>query len=488
MLERLFLFYWSIFLLLVLVSAVPDGPGMNGANPAFGKVTFELGSCFLGNDDETFVYLKTDGEKFMTFSEYRNYDGYCDTQTMRYVTYDTHTDLTGKLERIQLQSVPNHCTCAGKLTRKFQNAAEDVYCFSKAHVLCNNGEFVSILAQPTEESSKWFLFFAMKTGDNDLDERSGYNEISGNLKTLTSGKYCDTDSLGMFETITWLNSDLSKNENPFSSWTCTDDQDPNSSCSLEDYDYGSCPEPTFNDPAASSSDSSVSSSSSSQQTETCKGTPPRCGSFFNKETCNPLQGCSWILGFGGTMGNYGYYTPTGCYGTPQPCSQFHDSEAACIRQGCTYESSRKNKNGGGMSKGGKIALAVVGGVVLVVAVVCMVVAIVVYRRRRRSHPQSTTPKTLAEDDVEAQAPGMSMSTKYAVEQSPHQDDRLLEASGISAMEPVQHKPKKSKKKPHDKKKVKKKHNTKDQSTDGLNSSPKARKKSKKKKEEESDIF
>ena len=124
--------------------------GANGAIPAFGKMTFSLGSCDLGvgSDAEfsSFVQLRKNGGRFLWFNYYYEETGRCnDEKKFCYVNFSYDDNLDGKVRSIRVDTIKDHCTCAGSLSHEYGQDArfDDESCFSKAHVLCNDGNIVS---------------------------------------------------------------------------------------------------------------------------------------------------------------------------------------------------------------------------------------------------------------------------------------------------------------------------------------------------------
>ena len=188
--------------------------GANGAIPAFGKMTFSLGSCDLGvgSDAEfsSFVQLRKNGGRFLWFNYYYEETGGCnDEKKFCYVNFSYDDNLDGKVRSIRVDTIKDHCTCAGSLSHEYGQDArfDDESCFSKAHVLCNDGNIVSMVSQSTKNPSKYSLFYSTKTPDEDLNEKSGHNQMSQDFMKVTGGKYCGTN---MYKTVTYLQNDLKK--------------------------------------------------------------------------------------------------------------------------------------------------------------------------------------------------------------------------------------------------------------------------------------
>lgn len=211
-------------------------------------------------------------------------------------------------------------------------------CFSKAHVLCNDGNSASIISQSEDEPTLYSLFFAMNTADTDLNDRTGFNQMNQDFMPITGGKYCGVD---MFDTMTFLQSDL--NSNSFD-WTCKSNQLETDCETLTSCYESNTNEPTFKeaqpDPATvpstseptfneAQSDSAIVPSDSAPNT--CTGSPGSCIDYSYSDTvCKTIAGCGYLYGgycTGGICQN------PGCYGAIKACNTFDGDKEACINQG-----------------------------------------------------------------------------------------------------------------------------------------------------------
>ena len=372
--------------------------GANGAIPAFGKMTFSLGSCDLGvgSDAEfsSFVQLRKNGGRFLWFNYYYDETGRCnDEKKFCYVNFSYDDNLDGKVRSIRVDTIKDHCTCAGSLSHEYGQDArfDDESCFSKAHVLCNDGNIVSMVSQSTKNPSKYSLFYSTKTPDEDLNEKSGHNQMSQDFMKVTGGKYCGTN---MYKTVTYLQNDLKKS-NAFD-WKCQENQ-PETCAS--DYDYGSC-HPKQHE-GNNSTREEEPPPEKNNKVDKCNGTPSPCVGN-SVATCNKISGCHFLLGY--WYG--GIYTPTKCWGPPTPSSNFNDDKARCVKHGCTY---RKPKSSSGSSSSifniVGFVVAGVAGVVLIGGIVALITWHIRYRERfRKEQDREVLPMSRSDDE-----PSSSMS-------------------------------------------------------------------------------
>ena len=316
-----------------------------------------------------------------------------DEKKFCYVNFSYDDNLDGKVRSIHVDTIKDHCTCAGSLSHEYGQDArfDDESCFSKAHVLCSDGNIVSMVSQSTKNPSKYSLFYSTKTPDEDLNEKSGYNQMSQDFMKVTGGKYCGTN---MYKTVTYLQNDLKKS-NAFD-WKCQENQ-PETCAS--DYDYGSC-HPKQHE-GNNSTREEEPPPEKNNKVDKCNGTPSPCVGN-SVATCNKISGCHFLLGY--WYG--GIYTPTKCWGPPTPCSNFNDDKARCVKHGCTY---RKPKSSSGSSSSifniVGFVVAGVAGVVLIGGIVALITWHIRYRERfRKEQDREVLPMSRSDDE-----PSSSMS-------------------------------------------------------------------------------